>query len=404
MSNVRTQIDPSLFTEPGAAMDLYHKSIRAALPYDAFGGKTRFLANVISTPIKVASGGTTGGNWSFRARIIEDPSPHWFIPNPCNEATAGNDKENQKLIALHTSFVGVGDGTPAYGDMVIVELERNTFSYNLQHGKFIRVVNNPAAAPEYQWTSCIGNCERLAETFDEKEDAEEAPLPAEQQPYRGTFEDLKLLIPAFGPLLKKIAESESGGAGYEAVNRGCSGDSPGGAQRYTGKKLVDMSLAELESYMKGGAHASKVGRAKNCRSTKGDGFLATGKYQIIPKTLREIVKSIKEMPDLATLKYNETTQDTLAVGLLLIKRPTLGNYLLGKHDEVIAAGQDLAHEWASIPLQKNKGKCKRGQSAYCGDSAGNAASGSPESYLNLLKASKKLATASPLVKAAAGSA
>jgi hypothetical protein len=182
MSNVRTQIDPSLFTEPGAAMDLYHNSIRESLPYDAFGGKTRFLAKVISVPITVESGGTTGGNWSFRARIIEDPSPHWFIPNPCSEATAGDDKENQKLIALHTSFVGSSDDMPVYDGMVIVELEKNMFSYNLQHGKFIRVVNNPAEEPSFQWTSCIGSvarCEALAQTFDESEPWTGIPAKAE---------------------------------------------------------------------------------------------------------------------------------------------------------------------------------------------------------------------------------
>jgi hypothetical protein len=66
-----------------------------------------------------------------------------------------------KIIAMHTLFVSnVEDGSamslPAINSIVEVELSKNTFGYNLQYGKHIKVVTNP----DYDSGTAV-NCDSL---------------------------------------------------------------------------------------------------------------------------------------------------------------------------------------------------------------------------------------------------
>ena len=161
-TNVRVKsfLDASNFSDPKDAVDLFYNKVRQSVSYDAFGGKTDFPAVVLSRPVPMSHEdlqsyrrgnpeevGTTNfaekRGYMFRARIVDDPSPHWIIPNPCDQSLAAN--EAQSLIAMHTKFIMMIDdmGTiPRVGDMVMVKLEKNVFSYNLTTGEALRKIDS----------------------------------------------------------------------------------------------------------------------------------------------------------------------------------------------------------------------------------------------------------------------
>ena len=179
--------------------------------------------------------------------------------------------------------------------------------------------------------------------------------------------DYLILGSAFVHINQYIAQHESGKDGYEANNLGTVGVSVNTEQAF-GKKLVEMTLKELRANM----------------NDSGGILFATGKYQIIPTTLRDAMASL-DIPD-GTL-YNKQTQDALCVYLAITKRPNLGKYLMLKSEDLVKAGNDLSFEWAFAPLLGPYGKFKRGQSIYEGDSAGNKTN--PNYVKTLEKALKK---------------
>ena len=101
------------------------------------------------------------------------------------------------------------------------------------------------------------------------------------------------------------------------------------------------------------------------------GLYAVGRYQLIPCTLKGATWRIKDFD--MQRRYDKELQDILGVYLILIKRPRVRNYLAGLHDDHALAGQELAKEFASVPIQYPNSRCERGQSFYCNDKAGNAA-------------------------------
>jgi hypothetical protein len=133
----------------------------------------------------------------------------------------------------------------------------------------------------------------------------------------------------------------SGEGGWTSINRGRAGDTPGG---YPG--LDQLTLAQVQGL-------------------QANGYLAVGRYQFIPETLRIAMRdSGLTGADL----FSPENQDRLAVALLLGgKRPKLADYLQGGRTSLEEAQTDLAYEWASLPLPSGKG-------AYDGDDAGNRAS------------------------------
>ena len=159
--SIKSYIDPSTFSDPLDALALYPNKVRQSFSYDAFGGKTTFRARVLSRPVPMTADdlatyrqasperlGTPNAaekrGYLFQARIIDDPSPHSYIPNPCDETLATN--EIYSLIAMHTKFVmmipDMGD-IPFVGDTVMVKLQKNVFSYNLQIGEALRKIDAP---------------------------------------------------------------------------------------------------------------------------------------------------------------------------------------------------------------------------------------------------------------------
>ena len=136
--------------------------------------------------------------------------------------------------------------------------------------------------------------------------------------------------------------------------------------------------------------AHRGGKRSECwyNGTKGQANLfAVGRYQLIPCTLRYATLEIENL-DLEML-YEPIVQDAMGVFLLLVKRPVVRDYLAGVHNDHQRAGQELAKEFASIPIQYSNGRCNRGQSYYCGDKAGNKAIVSIEDIDAVLKQTRK---------------
>jgi len=206
---------------------------------------------------------------------------------------------------------------------------------------------------------------------------------------RFTYNELKILRPPLQELLEYIAAHESRG-NYNAVNRGVGGDTRGGSKPLIGKELTELTIGELLSYMKGGSRAAETGvGGKTEKHPNGTvGFLATGKYQMIPVTLRSSISSAGVSEGEL---YNVETQETLGVYLLLKKRPKLGKYLLGISNDECGAAQSAALEWASLPLQYARSNgCQRGYSAYCvgGANATGKLSRSPEEVISVLRSAR----------------
>ncbi|CAB4126649.1 Protein Gp5, N-terminal OB-fold domain containing protein [uncultured Caudovirales phage] len=138
-----------------------------------------------------------------------------------------------------------------------------------------------------------------------------------------------------GPLANLIAKAESGNKGYNAFNRGTANGKiiPAGGNMI----LTDMQISEIMTLQ-----ALPPGNPQR--------LFAVGRYQCIPDTLKEAVKSLNI--DI-TRKFNEVTQDLICQEYLLAKkRPALVKYYKSsdKADQTLLmkAGQCLAAEFASI--------------------------------------------------------
>ena len=159
--------------------------------------------------------------------------------------------------------------------------------------------------------------------------------------------------------------------------------------------LTDFTLREIRDIVHPFMNSQR--KAKAIEST------AIGGYQILMSTfcckpssalgqLKE-VHTEAEFEAILDLKFDADTQNRLGILLAVGKRPILGNYVLGFHNNYTEAGNDFAKEWASIPLQTDwtyKGNtCKRGQSAYCGVGS-NATRGDRTNEVGVQKVINKL--------------
>lgn len=160
--------------------------------------------------------------------------------------------------------------------------------------------------------------------------------------------------PAFEALKEEIARGEGD---YGAYNRGTAGDTPTKMRQFD---VTKMSIAEVLELQAGGPARRKM--------------FAVGKYQFIPNTLKEAVQNTGID---TSLPFDAATQEKLFEYLVSpAKRPRLAAYLDGRSDNVDAALDDLASEFASIPDNSGSGKYDR-------DSAGNKAFGGTQRAENI---------------------
>jgi hypothetical protein len=118
---------------------------------------------------------------------------------------------------------------------------------------------------------------------------------------------------------------------------------------------------------------------------------ATGRYQIIPSTLKGEVTTLK-IPN--SQKYDKKTQDQLGIGLLL-GRTNAKKYLTQQVDDTKAnlekASLDIARIWSSVgvpyAMQGHKQQISKNQSYYAG--GGDVASVKTEVVQDALKKLRK---------------
>jgi hypothetical protein len=163
-----------------------------------------------------------------------------------------------------------------------------------------------------------------------------------------------------------IQAGESGKKGYNAYNRGTLGNKILGP--VGDRNLTNMTLSEILDDMQ---------RSKS--DTKR--LFAVGKYQMIPDTLKEGIRSLKIDP--SATKYDPKIQELLFSKYLLDKkRPAISAYIKGKSDDAMGAAASASYEWASIGNPK-----KGGRGNYGG---GNHVSISAEKILNSMHKSREL--------------
>jgi hypothetical protein len=174
-------------------------------------------------------------------------------------------------------------------------------------------------------------------------------------------------------LTSNIAQFESGKAGYNAYNKGTVGN-----KMIASDKPIDFSNMTIAEYLKRG----------DLKAGDPNRLFAVGKYQIIPETMKQLVKALKLDPDKTLL--DATTQDLLFTeGLIKQKRKNVADYLAGRSDNRDAAILDLAKEFASVGVPYPAGKAtKRGESYYAGI-GGNQAHNSPDAVGAALDADRK---------------
>jgi len=149
---------------------------------------------------------------------------------------------------------------------------------------------------------------------------------------------------AGGTTFEVIAGGEGG---YNSVNQGNAGDTPGGSQELFGKDLTEMTIGEIMDAQASG----KV--------------YAVGKYQIIDTTMAEWVNHPKGGVSRSD-KFDAATQEKFKTYVINIKRPEIGRYLRGESDDVVAAAQGIAREFASVGLSRPEAGRGVDQSRYAG--------------------------------------
>ena len=194
---------------------------------------------------------------------------------------------------------------------------------------------------------------------------------------------------------KKIKTKWKDDTEYNAYNKGTIKKKNKNGQLYDsivpadfdekGESIVDFSKMSVEEYLRRGS----------LNSGDPDKILAMGRYQIIPKTMKQIVEQLNLNPK--TTFLNKDIQDYLFMaGLIGTKRPLVKKYING--DPNVSRNQaimQLAQEFASIGVpedtKNDKGvEVKKGQSFYSQNSKSGFALNPPEAVGDALDAQRAL--------------
>jgi len=373
----RRRLDKSEITDPSAAFDLFHGSLE--FDFDFFdSGVSRFNAIVLTEPILLSPGtiprisrpplwlagigfrmeadSLSLGKFKFFARIIGLDSPHSFLPDPCDPAIASDPAKQLEFIKLHTEFYSTKDSStsrPKVGDTIVVELQQNAFSFNLYVGEYVTLLDSTGGN-----AAALQNCSGLASNFVNvppgppwTPPAGGGPAPptgggtspaGRRGPGAGTVVVDTRISPStwlpciedIRPLLDFIA---SGEGGYNSMNQGTRNNrivgSTDDARSILGSNLTDMTISQIRAYQ-----AKPRGDSRR--------LFAAGRYQIIPSTMPSAIANSGLKGNFV---FNKENQDILGVALIFGKRPIMGNYILGLHENQHEAHLAFAQEWASVP-------------------------------------------------------
>lgn len=240
MAQSKDLYDWSTFTASDSAIDLLGHMIRWGISSEKSARRVKFKARVLTpagqlAPLQVrgidgtATGGTGGSKVWFKARILGPNSPHAFLPDPCDPSYFSDPDYVYKLIQMHTTFLAettAGHATAVTrGDIVSVELEATEASYNLQHGKYLKLLSQedpPSAGSE--------ECAALIKLF-----GQVSKTPLKLKEFGGTP----------GPTGHPTAPAPIGSVGPTPAPRGVYGQQGGSL---TAKKYL--SLCEVYQMMK----------------------------------------------------------------------------------------------------------------------------------------------------------
>ena len=162
------------FSDPLSGFDLVINAVKQTHAIDVYLNKKKFTAVALTRgePLTPATGGGSA-TYMLKARILGSDSPHQLLPDPCLLSEAGNSAAAVNAINQHTTFVGSSDPTSGThyvinpGDLIEVELDKGLFSYNLERGRFMRVVQSVGTAG----TVGGANCGEVSLTFSSLEGA-----------------------------------------------------------------------------------------------------------------------------------------------------------------------------------------------------------------------------------------
>jgi len=193
---------------------------------------------------------------------------------------------------------------------------------------------------------------------------------------------------AAGGLLDFIA---SGEGGYNSMNQGTIGNSIVGSTHDSssiiGKKLTDMTVSEIikrQDYLMNPSNPQKSNY----------GAFAVGRYQVIPGTMKTIVK---QMGIDKNQKFDKKLQDKIGMGLIQYKRPYAWDYIKGKHNDRAGAMKALAAEWASLPDPAT------GKSMYGGGNASSHTVGEVAAALDAARGGAPMVSDDPNMNLASAS-
>ena len=167
-------LDWSIFTDALSGLELFSNSIRKTLRFDAYAGKKRFKARVLTNAVYLSEEMVNATNpdpglpatvqenaiyatFQYKARILGDDSPHGFLPDPCTTYYEDHPGEAISIMAMHTTFVSnyeLGKNTasqrkPVAGQIVWVELKSSNNIFNLQTGLHLGIAETqPATGPD----------------------------------------------------------------------------------------------------------------------------------------------------------------------------------------------------------------------------------------------------------------
>tara|TARA_Y100001973_G_C5206552_1_gene341855 strand:+ start:2437 stop:3717 length:1281 start_codon:yes stop_codon:yes gene_type:complete len=308
---------------------------KAAAPSNKFTGKNTFKATVLRPVqfgrvntqaqqnmygIEPGAQGQSAGSRAYYVKVEED-HPHSFLPDPCFQGTPGalGIGANKIRQAAYTTALYSGPLNIKPGDDVLVAFDHKDFSYDTDICRIVEKIGSNINNAKRKLYSCTspGSAFNMGGLGSVGYGAGGGSYSSD-----GT-----------GGLLGFIA---SGEGGYNSMNNGTDANSivqsTHDASEYLGKNLTDMTIGEVMA-------------AQNSKPRK---LFAAGRYQIIPKTMRNY--AFPESGLKTTDMFSPENQDKLGRSLLFgSKRKDLAAYLSGRSDNLRAAHIAFALEWASVP-------------------------------------------------------
>ncbi len=205
----KTEISFPAVTGDGSGLELFANAIRQnSSGEDTYRNKTTFKAVVLkplagSNPLpnkaKAAIEGTAepvskqdrrGGYLAYRVRIIDENSPHLFLPDPCSPQVASkNSAANNVIKDMHT--LAFSREVLNYGDEVLITLTPGSFSYNIEQAYITEILMNNA-----QRYKADKQCSQALDLFNQAMATPELPRPISE--YQKTDPPPKAL-PALPP-------------------------------------------------------------------------------------------------------------------------------------------------------------------------------------------------------------